>query len=361
MNEVDKKFENFITAIRDTDLKKEIRTIPEVYGIQYKEVYITKWITYLLKTKAFGIDILNLLLSINRSDVKIGTIKKVHAEYVFDTKRRIDILIFTDKYLIGIENKIWSGEQENQTSDYKACMETIKAKTKGIEDCIGIFLHPEQNSTNSDHFDNVTYTQLYNQLKKIKSCECSDSFEKMMFEQFMMYVKEYLYMNNGEFPEISDNVKLYAQYINIISAISDDYKSTSSRIIEWLKYKFENSQYEILEAGNGYMQIVPRGCKEKWEAIGFHLEILWSRDFMINGEIEIEAHLEKTKGDNVQQIFHKFDVANVEYRGHDKPLVKGNSVSCNFETETKAEDTFKQILNELERLRKEHEEWETIL
>ena len=171
-------------------------------------------------------------------------------------------------------------------------------------------------------------------------------------------------MSNGEFPDISKDVILYAQYINMISAISDDYKSTYSKIIDWLKYKFENneeSKYEILESAEGYMQLAPKGCKDKWKEIGFHFEILWSRDFMINGEIEIEVHLEKTKGENVQQIFHNLGVTDVEYRGHNKPLAKGNSVSCNFETEINAEDTFKTILNELERLRKSHEEWETII
>ena len=96
--------------------------------------------------------------------------------------------------MIGIENKIWSGEQENQTSDYEESLQKIKTDTGGIEQYCGIYLHPEQNGTKSEFFQNATYTQLYNELKKIHLSEYPDPFEKMMFDQFMLYVKECLYM-----------------------------------------------------------------------------------------------------------------------------------------------------------------------
>ena len=162
MSEVDKEFMKFLNEIKELEQKNRVETIPEVFGIQYKEVYITKWIAYLLRSRTFGVEILNAILSINNgSTIKINKIDKVYSEYVFDTKRRIDILIYADNYIIGIENKIWSSEQENQTSDYEESMSKLSSKYKGI------YLHPEQNSTKSDVFDNVTYTQLYNKLKEI--------------------------------------------------------------------------------------------------------------------------------------------------------------------------------------------------
>lgn len=237
-------------------------------------------------------------------------------------------------------------------------------KLKSDEYVEGIYLHPEGNQSESNHFKNVTYTELYDTLSRINIPDYPASFEKMMFDQFMTYIKECLYMNNGEFPQISYNVELYAKYINTINAISDEYKSTYSKITDWLKYKFENneeSKYEIIDSAEGYMQLAPENCIDKCKEIGFHFEILWTKDFMLNGEIEIEAHLEKTKGDNIQQIFHNLNITNVEYRGHNKPLGKGGTVSCNFGTEKDAEDTFKNILKALERLRKEHEEWKKII
>ena len=361
MNEIDEKFMEFIKKLMGTETGNGVHIIPEVFGIQYKEVYITKWLAYLLKQKQFGWKILNALLIISGSKaVEKDCVYNVYTEYVFENGRRIDILIESQDFLIGIENKIWSGEQENQTFDYRESMKKISSD----KECIGIYLHPEQNKSESKYFKNVTYTELYGALSKIDSSEATSSFEKMLFEQFMLYIKECLYMKKGEFPEISENAKLYAQYINKISEISDEYKSTYSQIIEWLKYKFENnkeSEYVVLESAEGYMQLVPKECKDKWKEIGFHFEILWSKDFMINGIIEIEAHLEKTKGDSIKQVFNKLNFTTIEYRGHNKPVAKGELVSCNFETKDNAEDTFKNILNELERLRKEHEEWKTII
>lgn len=358
MNETDMKFMEFIEKLRETETGNEDQTIPEVFGIQYKEVYITKWLAFLLRQKRFGWQILNVLIGSDK--VKENFNYDVYTEYVFENGRRIDILIESQDFLIGIENKIWSGEQENQTSDYKESMKELSSD----KECIGIYLHPEQNKSESKYFRNVTYTELYDALSKINVPDYPTSFEKMMFEQFMLYIKEYLYMKKSEFPEISKRVKFYAQYINIINEISDEYKSAYSQIIEWLKYKFENnkeSEYEVLKAGEGYMQLAPKGCKEKWKDIGFHFEILWSRDFMVNGIIKIEVHLEKTKGDSIQQVFNKLNITTIEYRGHNKPVVPSKAISCNFKTKENAEGTFKIILSELERLRAEHEEWKTII
>lgn len=357
MNEIDEKFMEFIEKLRKTETGNRIHTIPEVFGIQYKEVYITKWLAYLLRQKDFGWKILNAL--IGSVTIKENCNYDVYTEYVFENGRRIDILIKAQHLWIGIENKIWSCEQENQTADYQISLDELSHGKY-----IGIYLHPEQNKSESKYFKNVTYTELYDALIKIDSSdESTGSFEKMMFEQFMLYIKECLYMKKGEFPEISENAMLYAQFINKISEISDEYKSTYSKIIDWLKYKFENneeSKYEILESAEGYMQLAPKGCKDKWKEIGFHFEILWSRDFMINGIVKIEAHQEKTKGDNISQVFNILKITDVEYRGHNKPVDTGESISCNFATKDNAEDSFMKILSELERLRAKHEEWETI-
>ena len=42
MNETDIKFMEFIEKLRETETGNGVHTIPEVFGIQYKEVYITK-------------------------------------------------------------------------------------------------------------------------------------------------------------------------------------------------------------------------------------------------------------------------------------------------------------------------------
>lgn len=344
-NDVDaKEFEEFLEKIREIELKNDdAKIIPEVFGIQYKEVYITKWIAYLLR-QSYGFEILNALLSASNRDIIINKdeIEKIYTEYVFDTGRRIDILIFTNNYLIGIENKIWSGEQESQTADY---LDSMK-KLSDTKDYIGIYLHPEQNQSESSSFENVTYTQLYN---KIEAINISDSkpFEWMMLEQFKIYVKEYLYMSNGEFPEITQNTILYAKNIGLIQNLQSEYDNVSSKVIEWLKYKFEDSGYKVLnESCRGYMQLALCDSKELWENIGFHFEILWTNDFMINSNLRIEVHLEKVKGGD-KRLQEIFELENDNNRGDKNPLERKLLTGCSFETEEKAEDTFKRILDVL--------------
>lgn len=347
MGEVDEKFEEFLKEIRETEFKNDAKTIPEVFGIQYKEVYITKWIAYLLR-QSYGFEILNALLSASNRDIIINKdeIKKVYTEYVFNTGRRIDILIDTDNYLIGIENKIWSGEQENQTEDYKNSMEKIATDKGKKHPPIGIYLHPEQNQSESNSFENVTYTQLYDKIEAINISD-PEPFEWMMLKQFKMYVKEYLYMSIGEFPKITQNTIRYAKNIGLIQNLQSEYDNVSSKVIEWLKYKFEDSGYKVLnESCRGYMQLALSDSKELWENIGFHFEILWTNDFVINSNLRIEVHLEKVKGGD-KRLQEIFELENDNNRGDKNPLERKLLTGCSFETKEKAEDTFKRILDVL--------------
>jgi hypothetical protein len=61
-----------------------------------------------------------LFLQLIAVDEFKNEIYSVRRESLTDEKRRIDILMESPKYLIGIENKPWesSGEQENQIEDY---------------------------------------------------------------------------------------------------------------------------------------------------------------------------------------------------------------------------------------------------
>ena len=342
------KFEKFLNKIRKTEYKNEAKTIPEVFGIQYREIYITKWLAYLLRQKFFGCDILNALLSISGSDIKIedNDIEKVYTEYVFDTSRRIDILIFTRNFLVGIENKIWSGEQENQTSDYQDSMKKISSN----KECIGIYLHPEQNRAESNNFKNVTYTELYDELSRIKIFDYPISFERIMYEQFMMYIKECLYMKIGEFPEISEKAKLYAENKGLIQDIESNYRTISSKVIEWLNCKFEKEGYIVLnnprDDNEQYMQLSPIKCKDKWSQIRFHFEILWQNSLIIDSELKIDVHLENYKGidKNLQKIF---GLENDMERGDKNPLQREKLTGCSFGTLPEAEKSFERIMEVL--------------
>lgn len=63
-------------------------------------------------------------------DKDYGKIIKVIREYTIKNDRRIDFLIETEKYVIGIEMKIYAGDQDDQLSDYCATIQRMCKKSK---------------------------------------------------------------------------------------------------------------------------------------------------------------------------------------------------------------------------------------
>ncbi|BAH76688.1 PD-(D/E)XK nuclease family protein [Solidesulfovibrio magneticus] len=55
-------------------------------------------------------------ISLDTSGVKVS--RESHTYTIFQNHRRIDILVELGSVLIAIENKLWSGEQDNQLADY---------------------------------------------------------------------------------------------------------------------------------------------------------------------------------------------------------------------------------------------------
>jgi hypothetical protein len=101
-----------------------------------------------------GLLFLNELLSaigvarLNRLDTV-----KVKREVLTRAKRRIDVVIETSRYVIGIENKPWAAQQKRQLSDY---LMELKADLRGRRPVL-IFLSDQQAETASDETVRVPY------------------------------------------------------------------------------------------------------------------------------------------------------------------------------------------------------------
>lgn len=349
MIEIDKEFDAFLKALQETEIKNDAKTIPEVFGIQYKEVYITKWLAYLLRQNQIGCKLLNILLS--STDIQIGEndIEKVYTEYVFDTERRIGILIFTKHSLVGIENKIWSDEQENQTADYQNSMEKL-SRTQNKEKFIGIYLHPEQNKSESNRFQNFTYTQLYDELCCTDFSVRPDSFEGMMLEQFKLYIKECLYLSNKVYPEMSELAKQFLIHSDKIHSIEEIYKAEAGKMVEWVRKHLKAKG--LIPIGDPlnktFWQIVKN---EKWKYIGFHFELLWEGYFIKKGIFGLEAHLERVNGEIAPEIRNLFGISDEKEHGTRNPLKKAADIECDFSTQTAAEETVKRIIDAIEAMK----------
>ena len=344
MNDIGKQFREFIN---ESKLQKKQKTLPEVFGIQFKEVYITKWISYLLAHESLGILILNAILPIINSTLKpkqIERIEEVYTEYTFEDGRRIDILVFTDKYIIGIENKIWSGEQYNQTSDYIKSLNEIG----NHKEPIGIYLHPEENRNESSTFYNITYKQLLESLPADDSITI-DEFTFNLYKEFKRYIKECL---NLDFPEKNNAVTAYLKYYDDIQYAKKEYEQYLDWIEKWLKTAIETaSNGKLISStfGVNYWILVKN---EKWRNIDFHFEVLWDKNKSIFDmkTLSLEVHLEgrnkKSPGDRIEELKECFKPDEVFNRNANNPIYKyPEQFGCDFSSAKKAKETIERIID----------------
>ncbi|ANK91544.1 MULTISPECIES: PDDEXK-like family protein [unclassified Rhizobium] len=139
-----------------------------------------------------GLLFLNALLAairiprLNRLDTV-----KVRREVMTRAKRRIDIVIETPRYVIGIENKPWAAQQKNQLGDY---LGELKADLRGRQPVL-IFLSEQAAQTAGDETIRVPYHQaqeneatLHSVLAGVVS-EIKANAPKIFVEDFLRYIE----------------------------------------------------------------------------------------------------------------------------------------------------------------------------
>ena len=90
----------------------------------------------------------------------------IETEYRTNNENRIDILIESDRYAIGIENKIRSGTGNNDFLDYQNAIEEYAVETGKEAIYILLTIMDEQEITESNKFVNVTYENFFHHIKE---------------------------------------------------------------------------------------------------------------------------------------------------------------------------------------------------
>jgi hypothetical protein len=193
-------------------------TMVKILGIEGRETYITKWLAFLLDPNNYGNpDILNALLGIynekllNSNTTKHSSVElitdassvEVTYEFVLDENGRIDLLIESNDFLIGIENKIFATLGNQQLKRYNQALNQLIKEKKESEkqdgvnerdrECVLIFLTPSKHSeSESDGFIKITYKELVEKLKALNIDWIKQPREALYLEDFITYVDEYL-------------------------------------------------------------------------------------------------------------------------------------------------------------------------
>ena len=339
-------------------------SLPAIFGINNKEVYITQWISYFLDPKLTNgwYGMLNALLSFYYMEVHNDKAFKdtvsnddnvtVYPEYIFNDGRRIDILVSTSKYLIAIENKLWSDEQFNQTKDYRNSLEQLlKEKNHKGKNLVCLYLKPEYNKSNADEtsFKNISYGQLYEVLESIELP--SDERTRWLLKEFKDYIKKEDLMKS--YPVCSERAEKYKEFIDTIEPARDEYERYLNSIDSWLKNNEElNKYYDISGLHPGYWQIIK---DQRWRKLDFHIEVFplekneYIQRFGFADQLEIVIHLEPKNPEDSSIIdrFKKYNKQITKSKNNTYTLIS-KRIERNFSNEKEANKTIDELLKVIE-------------
>ncbi|NLC05809.1 MAG: PD-(D/E)XK nuclease family protein [Erysipelothrix sp.] len=188
LDAMDKMFDDIptINPIPKTD------TIALIFNKVRDENFISDWLAYLIEK---DIQILELIFEHFQFEESVSDFNVIR-EYTFYDGRRIDFLIESDQFLIGIENKVDSGKQQNQLEDYKKNIVEI-AEDRNI---LLVFLKPFSNNSHATHgFLDLTYDELASILKKVKVNFINNLRYSFLLQDFIIHLEENLMSKNNDY------------------------------------------------------------------------------------------------------------------------------------------------------------------
>lgn len=179
--------------IKDVPIVKSIPktdTIARIFGKTRDENFVSDWLAYLIRNDR---QILGLIFEYFAFDMPIVDYEVIR-EYGFESGRRIDLLVESDEFIIGIENKIDSGQQLNQLKDYNKSL----SKLAGDRGVLMIFLKPSNNKSIPTHgFLELTYDELSTILKKVNVSFVYNLRFAFLLQDFITHLEENLMSKNS--------------------------------------------------------------------------------------------------------------------------------------------------------------------
>ena len=326
----------------------KIRTIPSIFNRTYDENFISDFLTYILgpqqngvgleplirvieKYTEKGVDILENLTLEEKNNVEIIR------EHSFSNGRRIDILIkVQDELVIAIENKIFATELENQTRDYA---KSIHREFPDYEYVL-LYLTPEGISPRSKEFSTISYKQLIEQLKKVKFDYRDDIRRKIIFDEFILHVEEYIMGKKSE--SITDQTKLYIEYYDTIKKLDEYFKEDSSMVFEEfesiLKSVFAQEEWKFnIKQDRSWHNV----SKRRWDREGLFIHHeFWisSQNILIRPDFYYMIDIEGKSRDKFLNIFDKeyekikdeYIKKNISYRPENRKIAIAYKILDNY-------------------------------
>ena len=278
--------------------KQSPPTLIEIIGCQTKENFYNNILAFFLQTdEAHGMGdlVVSSLLEavdIETDDVNVSNVVREYTTYTTDTtdkkKRRIDLLIETRRYIIGIENKIYA-RANNDFKEYSKTINTLANNDSGSSDerkpvCILLSLFKQEKH---EDFIPITYKEFFEKIEKNLGKYTTDAHPEYL--QFLLHfiktirnltMKNELDQEMKKFLEKENNAKkaefFYKKcreykamlYTSLFSEENlNHFKDKSSEIIHtWIWKK----QHFVIECKHGNR--LPNFVIDMWPCFPYHAE-----------------------------------------------------------------------------------------
>jgi hypothetical protein len=316
--------------------EKDRDTILGIFNKRYDENYISDYLAFILDPYRNGIGTQPLNMILDYFTEEDNSLSKednieINREFTLSNNRRIDLLInINDSLIIGIENKIFAVESQNQTSDYAKNIRNMFGNDK---DYLFIFLTKGGKEATSEEFLSLTYKVLVSLFKKV-AFDFSENIRKSIYYQdFIIHLEEFIMTDNSF--NLSEKSKLYIANHDMIKDLKDslieDSKSGFDKIESYIKNYFdekESDDWEYNFANNtgssnrGWQQLY----KDDWYLKGelsVHFEYHFGpKDFFLRDSIKYMVDAEGKRKEKFIQLFEKyyqenkaeFEALNIENR-----------------------------------------------
>ena len=326
------QLENLNRKLKRIRIKKMPNTFLSIINKKFDEVTISRCLAFLLNPQNTTIKIIKELLDVSKipeDEENFGELldnestyfENIELEEAISERSRIDIMIEFSTFVIVIENKINSMENNIQSVKYEKDLEGNIKPIKYI--CI----KPKYNATimKNKKFAHVTYSQIVEILKTVTKYELKEQENYCFIEDFIKHVEGYL-MNETQL-EITEDVEVYIDNQEVIDTMISNYKKSeiiAEKLEEIVKRKFG----EKFEVYNNNKWKCIQIWKKSWineQYSGIHYEILWDENGIIGNNVKIifAIHNEGKTRNIFPEIKHR-TVKTESYRMNDSKSIIEN-------------------------------------
>jgi hypothetical protein len=258
INEYKDLLENFSKIYKE---KSNKQTIFEISGFPHWENVSSNVLAFFFNpTKEHKLDDLLIKSLCQSIDAKItlGNLRNTKVFREYSTKRggRLDILILNENFVIGIENKIYAG-LNNDLKDYSNTIEQV-AENNGIDkgEIFKIVLSFKDEKP-KDSFINVTYSILFKNIRNNIADYVFDSDNKYLsfLFDFITTFEKPNYMDNNE-----ELLKFFEQNSDVIDKLLSNYNELNDKLVKEFRNYSENA--EIKESYSS--KVTYRDLRTSW-------------------------------------------------------------------------------------------------